>query len=123
MVSDEFTLSCAINARGKGQYFVKWKNPNRQKNPLFQLGIGRYLVGQGWCSNFSVKWYTTYHKTFGDNDKVTIFQANSRYCGKQRYDWCLVHFDGASDPENLICPSKILGFVEFDKGLPTPPSS
>ena len=126
IVSGEFTLSCALlNARGQGQYIVKWKNPNRQKyhipiNSLFQLGIGRYLVGQGCCFNFSVKGYTTYHKTFGDNDKATIFQANSRYYGKERYDWCLVQFDGDDDPENLIYASKILGFVEFDKGLPTP---
>ena len=124
-VSGEFTLSCAINARGQGQYIVKWKNPNRQKyhipiNPLFQLGIGRYLVGQECNSNFSIKGYTTYHKTFGDNDKVTVFQANTRYYGKQRYDWCLVQYDGDNDTEDLIYASKILGFVEFDKGLPTP---
>ena len=114
-----------MNALGQGQYIVKWKHKNRQKhqisiNSQFQLGVGRYLYGQGCQSNFSVTGFTTYHKTCKNHDKTTIFQANHRYCGKQRYDWCLIQFDDQDDPENLICPSKILGFVEFHKGLPTP---
>ena len=55
-----------------------------------------------------------------DSDKVTIFQANTQYYGKQRYDWCLVQFNGDNDPENLIYSSKILGLVDFDEGLSTP---
>ena len=65
-VLGEFTLStCAINALGQGQYVVKWKNVTRQKNQIeinsyFQMGVGKYLYGQGCRSDFEVTGFTTY---------------------------------------------------------------
>ena len=82
------------------------------------MGVGKYLYGQGCQSNYSVTGFTTYHRTVGNHDKTTIFQANHRYYGKLRYDWCLIQFDGEDDPENLICPSKTVEFVDFPKGSP-----
>ena len=78
------------------------------------------MYGQGCRYDFEVTGFTTYQKKFENHDKTTIFQANHSYYGQSRYDWCLIQFDGEDDPENLICPSKILGFVEFHKGLPSP---
>ena len=84
------------------------------------MGVGKYLYGQGCRSDFGVIGFTTYQKKFDNHDKTTIFQANHRYYGQSRYDWCLIQFDGKDYPENLICPSNILGFVEFHQGLPLP---
>ena len=125
-VLGEFTLStCSINALGQGQYVVKWKIRTRQKNQIeinsyFQMGVEKYLYGQGCRYDFEVTGFTTYQKKFDNHDKTTIFQANHSYYGRSRYDWCLIQFDGKDDPENLIFLQKILGFVEFHKGLPSP---
>ena len=84
------------------------------------MGVEKYLYGQGCRYDFEVTGFTTYQKTFDNHDKTTIFQANHKYYGHSRYDWCLIQFDGDDYPENRICPSQILGFLEFHKGLPSP---
>ena len=44
-VSGEFTLStCAMNALGRGQYLVKWKNDNRQKHKIEINHISKWVL-------------------------------------------------------------------------------
>ena len=124
----KYSMLCTKpDKRGRGDVQVTWAdtahNGKVHIHDIVHHALRTHAFANEWTDEFTIDGYTSVRIILPDREEPTLFHANPKVYGNDRYHFCMIHFsDGDGDlGERNYCPARILSFVRFTtKDFPTP---